>query len=546
CGDEIQASVGLSYTLLENDTYMVSGIGTCEDETIIIPAIYNGKTITVIGEQAFMDCSDIIGVYIYAPITEIQYCAFSGCAGLRTIKIPATVTKLFEGAFSACENLDSVYLDDFAKWCEIEYCCPDGYWYESGVPDASPLPFAKRLYIDNVYTNHLVIPEGITTIDKEMFSGCSFLSAITIPSTVNYMSFDAFSGCNKLKDVYITDLEKWFEIQFSPYSWSNSECESNPLFNDGRLYLNGELVEHLEIPSSVTSIPSKVFNGCQSIKSVFIHKGVEEIGVNSFMRCSNLESVVFEEGGCLTNIDIYAFDGCYNLSEFNIPPTVTAIHEHAFDGCGELRFELPESLTYLGVGALPYDMYETYEGCNYVGNWLVSGYSGSNSSVTIKEGTVGIAEKAFGGYDSSFTSVTIPSSVKYICREAFSELQTLENVVFEEGSTLHAISPYAFQNCINLKNVALPESITEIGYSVFSGCISLETITLPKSVESIGSNSFYGCDALVAIYWETEYDWVGRRWADDVIYFGKEELWDEDALADYMTNLFCEYSWEKS
>lgn len=549
CGDVIKISDGLSYTLLEDDTYMVSGIGTCVDSDVVIPASYGGKTVTVIGANAFKD-TNIASVYILAPITEIQYRAFSGCSDLRTIKIPETVTTIIEDAFEGCENLDSVYLDDFAKWCHVNFEFED-YPYGAAtyvpVPNANPLQFTKRLYVDNVYTTHLVVPEGITTIVPEMFSGCAFFSAITIPSTVNYAEYESFTGCNKLKKVYITDLEKWFEIEFSPYSGGSSICESNPLFNDGELYLNGVLVEQLDIPRSVTRIPSKVFNGCSSIKRVQIHKDVEYIGGNAFQYCFNLESVTFEDGSCLKEIDWYAFYGCSNLSEFDIPDSVTTLHSDAISGSDDLYFELPENLTYVGSGALPYSMHETYDGCVYVGGWLISGYSGTNSTVTIKAGTIGIAEDAFDSYYSNtFTSVIIPASVKYMCYGAFSNHSALETVVFEEGSVLEVLPSSAFSSCTNLKSVVLPSTLKEIGYSAFFECSSLEAITLPKTVETIYRGAFDGCSTLTSILWGTQYNWKGiLRYNEDVVaYFGKEELSDPEMLADYLTDLYFEYDWK--
>ena len=54
----------------------------------------------------------------------------------------------------------------------------------------------------------------------------------------------------------------------------------------------------------------------------------------------------------------------------------------------------------------------------YVGNWLVQGSYGENK---LKEGTVGIADRAFnnGIYSVSVSGITMVSSLKYIGAEAF-------------------------------------------------------------------------------------------------------------------------------
>lgn len=47
-------SKGLEFTADgENKTYTVSGIGQCKDKDVVIPATYDGKPVTAIGEDAF-------------------------------------------------------------------------------------------------------------------------------------------------------------------------------------------------------------------------------------------------------------------------------------------------------------------------------------------------------------------------------------------------------------------------------------------------------------------------------------------------------------
>lgn len=65
--------------------------------------------------------------------------------------------------------------------------------------------------------------------------------------------------------------------------------------------------------------------------------------------------------------------------------------------------------------------------------------------------------------------------------------------------TVSAISDYAFQDCVKLQNVVLPNTIQRVGYRAFSGCVLLESIVLPQSVITLGSCSFYGCISLKSI-----------------------------------------------
>lgn len=62
-----------------------------------------------------------------------------------------------------------------------------------------------------------------------------------------------------------------------------------------------------------------------------------------------------------------------------------------------------------------------------------------------------------------------------------------------------SIAHYAFEDCINLTGITLPNSITSIGDSAFAYCVSLTTISIPDSVTNIGDAAFANCTNLTAI-----------------------------------------------
>ena len=49
--------------------------------------------------------------------------------------------------------------------------------------------------------NSIVIPDSVTNIDGEVFSGCKRLTSVTIGKNVNYVAFDMFEGCHALKSI---------------------------------------------------------------------------------------------------------------------------------------------------------------------------------------------------------------------------------------------------------------------------------------------------------------------------------------------------------
>lgn len=65
--------------------------------------------------------------------------------------------------------------------------------------------------------------------------------------------------------------------------------------------------------------------------------------------------------------------------------------------------------------------------------------------------------------------------------------------------TVSAISACAFQDCIKLQNITLPNTIQHVGWRAFSGCVLLEKIVLPQSVTTVESYSFENCISLESI-----------------------------------------------
>lgn len=55
------------------------------------------------------------------------------------------------------------------------------------------------------------------------------------------------------------------------------------------------------------------------------------------------------------------------------------------------------------------------------------------------------------------------------------------------------ICDYAFVDCLSLKAVDIPNSVTKIGESAFNECIGLKSIVIPKGVTKIWERTFYSC-----------------------------------------------------
>ena len=116
-----------------------------------------------------------------------------------------------------------------------------------------------------------------------------------------------------------------------------------------------------------------------------------------------------------------------------------------------------------------------------------------------------VAEVAKG--DNEYKGdITIPSSIKVndteysvtsVGNSAFEDCISLTSITIPNSVT--SIAGYAFNGCISLTSITIPNSVTSIGMCAFRHCRSLTSITIPNSVTSIGGDAFYGCSSLTSI-----------------------------------------------
>lgn len=66
------------------------------------------------------------------------------------------------------------------------------------------------------------------------------------------------------------------------------------------------------------------------------------------------------------------------------------------------------------------------------------------------------------------------------------------------------IASNAFQNCMNLKQITLPNSLKAIGSNAFENCSSLTKFALPKGLEKTGYGIFKNCTSLKEINFDKE------------------------------------------
>ncbi|MDE6088702.1 MAG: leucine-rich repeat domain-containing protein [Oscillospiraceae bacterium] len=191
---------------------------------------------------------------------------------------------------------------------------------------------------------------------------------------------------------------------------------------------------------------------------------VTALAENCFAQCDSMIEVIIPD--TVTKLGDYAFFGCSSLTEIAIPASVTAIGDYVFDTTERLtKFEVdPENPSYQSPDGVLYD--------KAGGTLLKYPESRPEQSYTVLDSCQNIADWAFVG------------SVY------------LESIDLQQVRT---IGEDAFYYCIALKEITIPEGVTELPGAVFGCCAELETVNLPSGLLSIGNKCFYSCVSLQKI-----------------------------------------------
>lgn len=411
--------------------------------------------VTALGQECFMDCTELKEVVLSKGLTSIPYCAFQNTA-IESIIIPNTITVLEEGAFYQCGKLKHISLPDSVDVIGQAAFADCTSLIEIQMP-TNMSSIGESAFSGCTSLIECIIPEGVTSIEEKLFHGCVNLESLSLPSTLISLS-GAFYNCGKLTRLNLTDINIW--LRLTPSNVSGFLGGQHP-FSDspgGDIYVNGELLTDLVIPNNILKINGYLFQNCTSLRSLTIGSRVTEIGDS-------------------------AFNGCRNLSSITFSKSTTKYGNYAFYDTGITEITITENMANANTG------YGLFASCINL------------SKVIIQEGVTMIPVAMFGGGESigceNLTSVTIPTSVKTIGRNAFKLAKRLRTIELHDNVT--TIGSGAFKGCISMEEIVLPQNLTVIERDLFDGCTSLKSMIIPNSVTEIQSNAFSRCRSLNSI-----------------------------------------------
>ena len=330
-------SIGLKFeNLSDSNDCAVTGIGTCTDTEVYIPAFSpSGKKISKISRRAFMGCNDITAIHIPKYVESIELQAFYKANNLSVVYINSDLLRAPANDVSAL-NTPSIKKVIFGGRIVDDYLL-SGCTNVTEVEIKNGVTYIGRNAFENCSAlTSIIIPDSVTKIDWEAFENCFGLTSVTIPDNVTSIGERAFYNCRALTSVTIPDsVNSISEGAFENCFGLTSVTIGNSVNSIGSwAFYNCSGLTSVTIPNSVTTINFSAFGGCGGLTSIIIPDSVTSIGESAFKNCSGLTSITIPDS--VTEIGSWAFRDCNGLTSVTIGSSVIYIDEYAFRGCTRL------------------------------------------------------------------------------------------------------------------------------------------------------------------------------------------------------------------
>jgi hypothetical protein len=214
---EGEASRGLEMTLSESgDYYIVTGMGSCPDYDVLLPAEHKGLPVAAIGERAFKG-TEITRITLTENVLFIAENAFENCKKI------------------AYNELNGIYYFGTEK-------NPAYALVSASVNSKTTVALHKdtKIIADSALYDleitSLVLPDGITHIGKNAFYGCFELESIDLPGSLRYIGAEAFGNCGTLTEInlpknvsYIGDSAFMYCAKLAKINFAGTEAQWNAM-----------------------------------------------------------------------------------------------------------------------------------------------------------------------------------------------------------------------------------------------------------------------------------------------------------------------------
>lgn len=380
-------------------------------------------------------------------------------------------------------NIESIYTNDY-----------------SYISDGTPIYSTPSIILKVSFKNgeHVIINEGYGVSDNQDKT----------PWTVGGENIITVSYMNKTTEVNVELIERDIEyivqdgvayITICKVSTESfvvpSEIDGYPVKGVIYLYSLDANVKELTIPDSVTYLETHTFAYIDSLETINIGSGVEEIDFSHFRGLENIKEINVSPNnkkyvsidGVLYNktLDKLIFYPLAQGDTYVVPPSVTDFTILYSDFYAGLNIDF-------GTGN---DAVVTIDGVTYSGNMkcIFSCDPEKTGEYVMPDTVTSIAAGAFK--ESSLSKVTVSSGVTEIVYDVFAYATNLETVILPEN--LKMIDDRAFEES-GLTSIDLPDSLKEIGDNAFYGT-KLTSLEIPASVRFIDYSAFQNIETLTEL-----------------------------------------------
>ena len=330
----------------------------------------------------------------------------------------------------------------------------------------------------------VIIPSSIhgypvTGIATGVFEQQSSLGSVTIPSSVTNIAYMAFWDCLGLREIYFQGSPPSLGSDVFTYDNKATVYFSPETTGWGATY--GGLPTALWVPFTCTTNSNNAtvtitgytgLGGAVIIPNMINGYPVTSIADNAFENNTTLTSVTIP--GSVTNIGQWAFGSCFSLMGIYFQGNPPSLGEDVFndDELATVYYLPTPGTTIWGAtfGGLPTALWEPF---TYATN-------SDNATVTIT------------GYTGPGGTVTVPGTI---------------NGLPVTGIGTNAFTSNVFVSALQITNVLIPNTVTNLGDGAFQMCCNLAGVYFQGNPPSLGTNVFTGDDMATAYFLPATTGW---------------------------------------
>lgn len=348
------------------------------------------------------------------------------------------------------------------------------------------VPIAMFYTITNIQSVKILNAESV---GSGAFADTFFLYDLYVSKSVKSIASDAFDNTSVLRKITVEDGNTAF---YPVEDGSLVEIATNKL-------LKGTY--KCVIPEGVKKIGAYAFYKNIGIETaVVIPDSVEDIGFGAFWGCDEIPSLTL--GASVESVGQYAFGECSKLSEITVRSFSFSGHLTSFEGLPE------EGRLYYPCGSSYEDWLESF-GSGWVGDCITFVEEVTDYDI-IAEFIPSVSEAILLGNTANVAKMFVNDvEVAVANTYKFPLFNTVNKVKYKLIDNTQ-IGNNTFSSCIDMTDIAIPDTITTINDNAFYSCCSLTSIELPETVTTIGSYAFWSLYRLTSITIPENVTYIGK------------------------------------